>query len=128
MSLEKRIADLELRIAALEGLVKREPTKLPSGGAKECEKFWLETLKFFGIDRPILPHEQAALFQLCSMHDFKSVVYAIVGMRYEESSQSFDPKKNISLRRAFDPKLFEKFINLSSQKKAEQDKKKLRRE
>ena len=83
---------------------------------------WLETLKHFNIDRPVLPFEEMSLSRLVQQYDWKSVLYAVIGMRFEEKTQTFNPAKYVGLRRLDDPTLFERFVNLASQKKTEQKK------
>lgn len=95
----------------------------PKDAAHLCAKHWKETLLHFGITRPVLSHELMQIARLVSNHDYKDVIYCMVGMRFEEKTQGFDPAKNLNLYRAFDPKLFGKFINLASIRKAQQDKK-----
>ena len=86
------------------------------------ETDWIGTLKHFGIERPVLPHEQQTLWQVTKAHGIKATRYAVVGMRYEESTSTFTPSKHVSLQRLFKGELFEKFVNLASAKLTEQKK------
>lgn len=84
---------------------------------EECEKAWKETLIKFGVDRPILPFEKVTIARMIKQYDWKSVLYALTGARFEEKTQSFDPAKYVSLTRVSQPHLFERFINLAAQRK-----------
>ena len=104
------------------GLGEGPPPTMTSDDRVALEADWLGTLKHFGIERPILPHEQSKIFQLTKLYGVKSTRYALAGMRFEASTDSFDPKANVSLHRAFDPKLFEKFVNLAAARVTKQKK------
>lgn len=86
-----------------------------------CEKAWEGTLEHFGIKRPIFSFEKMKIARLIKIYDYKSVVYALTGMRFEQKTQTFDPAKHVGLSRADDPRLFEKFLNLAAQQKTKQD-------
>lgn len=87
-----------------------------------CVCSWEGTLTYFGIDRPSLPYEHMTISRLIREYDYKSVAYALTGMRYEAKTPTFNPKDYIAIRRLDDPKLFERFVNLASQRKTSQDK------
>lgn len=112
-------------IDALIDLFKEERRQiiLSSEEIDACQKAWLGTLEYFGIERPILPHENMKIASMINQYGYKTVAYALTGMRYEERTNSFDPKKNVSLTRMMgDEKLLEKFVNLAAQKVTEQKK------
>ncbi len=105
----------------------KEEVKLISSELEACIKDWSGTLQYFKIDRPILPHEKMKIAALVKMYgDVKSVRYALVGMRFEQKSESFDPGKHLSLERLYDSKLFEKFINLAAAEMSKQKQKQVR--
>lgn len=134
MTTEERLSRLESELKALSDEFKklisaqgpgapRIATRATKQEIAACEKAWLETLKHFGIERVVLPHEQMKIVNLIETNTFKATLYALAGMRFEEATPTFKPSKNVSLVRAFDPKLFEKFINLASAKATEEKKK-----
>ncbi len=88
-----------------------------------CQTAWKKTLEHFHIERPILPHENVAIAELIRVYGYKSVLYALTGVRFEQKTTTFDPSRNIAIARLRDPKLFEKFVNLAAQKKKEQESK-----
>lgn len=81
-------------------------------------EIWGSTKRHFGITHPVMPHEHIAIGQAARQYGFEASALALEGMRYEKTTQSFDPSKWVSLKRAFDHKNMEKFINLACQKKA----------
>lgn len=95
--------------------------KLEIDEISQCQAAWVSTLNHFGITRPILPYENIAIAQLIKVYGWKSVLYALTGMRFEQKTATFDPSKNIAIARLRDSKLFEKFVNLAAQKKKEQE-------
>lgn len=96
---------------------------IPQEEYEACETAWLKTLAHFGVERPILPYEKMKLARLIKTYDWKSIVYAVTGMRYEARSESFEPSKNVGLYRLEDSRLLEKFINLAAQAQTKEKKK-----
>lgn len=86
------------------------------------ESAWKQTLEFFKINRPVLPFEHMKLSQLVHQYGVTATLYALVGMRFEEKTATFDPAKNVGLSRVQDSRLFEKFVNLASREKTLQQK------
>lgn len=102
----------------MSAAVKEATNLIPSEELELCEKAWLGTLEHFGIFRPVFPFEKMKIARLIKSYDFKSVAYALTGVRFEQKSQSFDPSKHVGLARVEQPHLFEKFLNLASQQKS----------
>lgn len=90
---------------------------------KALEDAWLATLKHFKINRPVLPFEHMKLAALVKQYGVLAVQYAIVGMRFEEKTSTFDPAKHVGLSRLLDQRLFEKMLNLAGRQKTLQNEK-----
>ena len=59
-----------------------EQTNERTRGILKVHDAWLETLKHFGIERPVLPFEMMTISRLVTQyHDWKTMVYAVTGMR-----------------------------------------------
>lgn len=81
--------------------------------------YWFKTLAHFGQPRDfLLTGEDRKIWEACKRYPLTEVCHAISGMRFEPPTPSFDPKRNVNLARAFDPKLMTKFIGLSLSEQA----------
>lgn len=76
---------------------------------------WKDTLKHFGINRNLIAGEDVQIARAVQQYGGDAVSHALLGARFEEETENFSPKKHVSLRRIFDPKLFQKFVNLGAQ-------------
>lgn len=83
-----------------------------------CVEAWGNTLKHFKINRPVLPHESMKIAQLMKQYGHIATIYALVGMRFEKKTDSYDPANFLAIARCFDSKLFEVFVNLASREKS----------
>jgi hypothetical protein len=82
-----------------------------------CERVWVETMVHFQTHRPVMMHERPEIQRAIRRYGHVPVMYALFGMRFEEPTKTFDPKKYLKLQRCFDPKLFDKFVNLGAQER-----------
>jgi hypothetical protein len=75
---------------------------------------WGRTLKHFSISKdPKL--DEFPIAQLYARHGFEKTLLALIGQRFEESTKSFTPAKNLRISRIARHDLFEKFVNLGAQ-------------
>ena len=100
------------------------PTGMNPEQRKAIEKAWQDTLSHFKISRPVLPFEHMKLSQLVHKYGATATIYALVGMRFEDKTSTFDPSRNVALSRVMDDRLFEKFVNLASREKTLQENRK----
>ena len=87
----------------------KDKDRLP--GLTECVSEYQETLNFFKIGgTPGLAEGRIA--SLLQRYGFESTRFAIIGMRFEPKTETFNPANCFSSNRLADSKLFEKFVNL----------------
>lgn len=81
----------------------------------EAAGTWRDTLKYFGADRVILPHEHMTLGRAIQQYGKEAVIMALMGVRGQERSDRYNPAQYLSLNKVFDPRGFERFLNLGAQ-------------
>lgn len=83
-------------------------------GLESCIGEWGTTLQHFGRSRdPRL--DAIELGRLVTRYGAERVRYAIVGARFEQPTQTFDPRKHLSLERIGRPANFEKLVGLGDE-------------
>jgi hypothetical protein len=100
------------------------PTAGGVQGLTECIGEHEATLKHFGISKTALLADHGSIARAIQRFGFERVRAALVGARFEEKTERFNPAKHYSLARILDHRKLEKFENLGFQaqpKKTEDD-------
>ena len=80
---------------------------------EKCIGAWGETLERLGVKKaPKLDEEPIA--RLLARHGLDKTVLALRGAGFEAHTDSYDPRKHVSIVRLKKPDLFEKFVNLGA--------------
>lgn len=98
-----------------------------------CKQMWLETLKFFGQERPILRIEEEMIARAIQKESVEAVLLALFGARYEPRSERFDPASHVDLARVLTPDFsgkprIQKFVGYGSRARASMDRENQARE
>lgn len=101
-------------------LQKKLNPPLTASAIEECVAVWLETLKKFNAQRPIMPSEKAAIGRAIQAagNDPEPVKLALYGARYEQGSDKFNPAQHLSVIRVLDPKNFARFMSIGAQERS----------
>lgn len=94
---------------------KRNEQKNIHTRARDLTHTWKETLQHYGIKREPFPGEDILLIRKADQVGDENVRLALVGARYEQRTENFDPAKNVRLNRILDPPKFDKFVGLGIQ-------------
>ncbi|MGZ3687335.1 MAG: hypothetical protein ACXVBW_03500 [Bdellovibrionota bacterium] len=88
-------------------------------GIEDCLAMWERVKRHHGIERKLLPNEEAKIGAAIQRHGRDPVLLAFEGARAEKPSESFNPADHLSLTRIFDPLKFERFVNLGAKSRAQ---------
>lgn len=82
---------------------------------EKCSQEWIGTLSSMGVSRTeILPHENMQIAEAIRRLGFETARDALYGIRFEKGREDYNPRDHIRIARAFDPRLFDKWVNLAS--------------
>lgn len=104
----------ELHLSEESKKVRREESPLTPQGVGECLSVWAETLTHFGIARDT-KRDEVQIARLIQAHGIEATKAALRGARFEAKTDSFDPKRHVSIFRVSKPANFDKFVNLGAQ-------------
>lgn len=84
-----------------------------------CKETWAQTLKHFGIDRPLTLYDESTIARAVIKFGGETVDRALYGARFEPKTDKFNPKDYLGLSRIFSPDKFgnykiDKFVNLAA--------------
>lgn len=68
---------------------------------EDCVLAWKQTLEKFGHKRPVAEDERQMIGRYIQRKGAENVRLALIGARYEPKTETFDPKKYVSLDRIF---------------------------
>lgn len=93
--------------------LEKKKIKFENSDLKSLEEIWLGVLNSMGINRQkLLIQEKGYLEAFLKEHGFNDSAKALIGMRFEAKTKTFDPADHMSLQRL--PRYFEKFTNLGN--------------
>jgi hypothetical protein len=79
----------------------------------QLKAIWLETIQSFNSSVKTLPLQtDIELGRLVQINGYEQTRLALLGARFEERTENFDPSKNLNIRRFFKQNIFEKFVIL----------------
>lgn len=78
----------------------------------DCVKIWGETLTVWGIPESAAKSDEMEIGRLIVSKGFKNTCYALLGARYEEKTNSFNPAKHPSISRFWKTSNFSTFVKL----------------
>lgn len=102
---------------------KKERSNTPPLAGEELKRLaweWKTTLKHFKAERELIPGEDLEIARAASRYGAENVRLALVGARFEEKTETFDPGKNLKLQRILGRQQFDKLVTLGAQNKPQE--------
>jgi hypothetical protein len=100
-------------------LKKEREEKISIDGIERAVEVWGETLRKHGRSRDPKT-DQAEIGRLIILYGLEKTLLALFGAGFEEGSPTYKPSKHIGIRRLFDAKNFDTFVNLGDHERTTQ--------
>lgn len=110
------VHEVNLNEEVQEGKKIREREEVSKIDLDSCIEEWGKTLFYHKIQKDP-KFDELNIARLIQSHGVEKTYLALLGARFEEKSQDYDPSKHVNILRLFTPKVFETFVNLGAQHK-----------